>query len=213
MGPAGRAAAAVILLAAPTAANAGEPLRSWVDANGVLHVVDRHADREVPGARIYTDADGAGFGGEPPLVIEVHGLPEAEVARGRFDGLFREAAAAYALPFAFLKAVARVESNFDPDAVSRADAKGLMQLIDSTAARMEVSDPFDPRQSVFGGARYLRILIDAFDGDMVKAVAAYNAGPDRVRRAGGVPPIRETQRYVRRVFEMYRRYRLAEEGR
>jgi soluble lytic murein transglycosylase-like protein len=87
-----------------------------------------------------------------------------------------------------------------------------MQLIDPTARRMKVEDPFDPRQNIFGGARYLRLLANQFDGDLVRTTAAYNAGPERVRRAGGIPNIRETRRYVRRVLEMYRHYRLQESG-
>ena len=82
-----------------------------------------------------------------------------------------------------------------------------MQLIDSTAAQMRVDDPFDPKQSIFGGARYLRILANQFDGNMALTAAAYNAGPRRVQRLGRIPNIRETQRYVRRVLQMYRHYR------
>lgn len=203
---------ALVLLGGALEAKAATPMRSWVDEHGVLHVVNAKAERPISGSRVFEDVGGDGFGGQAALRIELEGVPPPtpRVSPDRFDHLFREAGEHYRLPSAFLKAVARVESNFDPAAVSHASAKGLMQLIDSTAARMNVADPFDPRQSVFGGARYLRLLINAFDGDLVRAVAAYNAGPDRVRKAGGVPQIRETQRYVRRVLEMYRRYRLAE---
>jgi soluble lytic murein transglycosylase-like protein len=83
----------------------------------------------------------------------------------------------------------------------------LMQLIDGTAAQMNVADPFDPRQNIFGGARYLRILANEFGGNMALTAAAYNAGPERVKRIGRVPEIRETQRYVRRVLQMYRHYK------
>jgi soluble lytic murein transglycosylase-like protein len=121
----------------------------------------------------------------------------------RYDAYLREAAALYQLPEAFLRAVMKVESDFVFDVVSHAGAMGLMQLMPRTAASMGVRDPFDPRQNVLGGARYLRILANLFDGDLVLTVAAYNAGEGAVMRHGGVPPYAETQRYVRRVLGHY----------
>ncbi len=121
----------------------------------------------------------------------------------RWDAYIREAAALYQLPEAFLRAVMKVESDFVPDVVSHAGAMGLMQLMPRTAASMGVRDPFDPRQNVLGGARYLRILANLFQGDLVLTVAAYNAGEGAVMRHRGVPPYAETQRYVRRVLGHY----------
>lgn len=121
----------------------------------------------------------------------------------RYDGYIREAAALYQLPEAFLRAVMKVESDFVFDVVSHAGAQGLMQLMPRTAAAMGVRDPFDPRQNVLGGARYLRILANLFGGDLVLTVAAYNAGEGAVMRHRGVPPYAETQRYVRRVLGHY----------
>lgn len=191
---------------------AASELYSYVDEDGVLHLTNVARDAQGRGWRIYEGPDTDGFGGKPPVVLELDGRDQVVYAVDvdRYDPLFREAAEHYRLPFALLKAVAKVESNFDPRAVSRANAKGLMQLIDATARQMRVTDPFDPRQSIFGGARYLRLLANAFDGDLVRTTAAYNAGPERVEQAGGVPNIRETRRYVRRVLDMYRHYRLRE---
>ena len=161
----------------------------------------------------YQGEDAEGFGGEKPIEVR---YPSGQrrvlykVNVTRYDATLRAAAVHYKLPFAFLKAVAKVESNFNPRAVSHARAKGLMQLIDDTAKRMGVQDPFDPEQNIFGGARYLRILANKFNGNMALTAAAYNAGPHRVVRKGGIPNIRETQRYVRRVLQMYRHYRRAE---
>jgi hypothetical protein len=100
-----------------------------------------------------------------------------------------------------IKAVALVESNLDPGAVSPKGALGLMQLMPDTAKSLGVEDPLDPEQSLAGGARYLRSLLDRFDGDLNLALAAYNAGPGTVRRHGGVPGYPETRSYVRRVRE------------
>jgi len=125
----------------------------------------------------------------------------------RYDNWIREAAALYQIPEALIRAVIRVESDFDPRAVSPANARGLMQMIPETAERMLVSDVFDPRQNIFGGVRYLRVLANTFNGDLALTVAAYNAGEGAVMRYGGIPPYPETQDYVVRVVGYYQQYR------
>lgn len=126
---------------------------------------------------------------------------------GRYDGLIGEAARLYQLPEPFIRAVMRVESDFNPTVVSRAGAMGLMQLMPKTARSMGVFDPFDARQNILGGARYLRILANRFKGDLVLTVAAYNAGEGAVQKYNGIPPYKETQRYVRRVLKHFYAYR------
>jgi soluble lytic murein transglycosylase-like protein len=130
--------------------------------------------------------------------------------RGRYDDVIREAATLYHLPEAYIRAVMQTESNFDPRAVSPAGAIGLMQLMPFTAERMMVTDIFEPRQNIMGGARYLRVLANTFNGDIHLTTAAYNAGEGAVIRYGGIPPYAETQAYVVRVLEAYDRYRAAE---
>ena len=125
----------------------------------------------------------------------------------RYDAFIREAAVLYQLPEPFIRAVMRVESDYNPNVVSHAGAIGLMQLMPRTAASMGVRDPFDPRQNILGGARYLRILANLFGGDLILTVAAYNAGEGAVMRYRGIPPYAETQRYVRRVLGHYYNYR------
>ena len=99
-----------------------------------------------------------------------------------------------------VSAVIKAESNGDPKAVSTAGAKGLMQLIDSTASDMGVRNVFDPRENIEGGVKYLRKMINRF-GDIKKALAAYNAGPEAVKRYEGIPPYRETKNYVEKVLK------------
>lgn len=118
----------------------------------------------------------------------------------------REASTVYEIPEALIWAVIRVESNFAPLAVSCDRALGLMQLLGTTAAEMGVTRPFDPRQNVLGGTRYLRMLADRWKGDMVLTIASYNAGPGAVARYGRVPPFAETQRYVKRVLTFFYSY-------
>jgi soluble lytic murein transglycosylase-like protein len=102
-----------------------------------------------------------------------------------------------------VQAIITVESNFDPYAVSRAGAQGLMQLMPDTAARYQVEDPFDPQANIEGGVRYLRDLFRMFPSDLRHVLAAYNAGEGTVQQYGGIPPYPETQRYVERVLTLY----------
>jgi soluble lytic murein transglycosylase-like protein len=194
------------------ARSAQAELYSWVDQDGTIHLTNIAG--KVPASYKALDAEESeGFGGQKPLVTVMPGGEERvfyPVDVKHYDELIREAAEHYRLPFAFIKAVCKVESNFNPRAVSHADAKGIMQLIDATASDMSVNDVFDARQNIFGGARYLRILANMFDGNMALTAAAYNAGPDRVMKKGGIPNISETQKYVRRVLTMYRHYRRTE---
>ena len=116
------------------------------------------------------------------------------------DSFFDAAGQKYNLSPDLLKAVAKVESTFRPHIVSKSGAMGIMQLMPGTARYLDVSDPFDPEQSIMGGARYLRENLDRFDGDIELALAAYNAGWPAVKKHGGIPPFRETQAYVPKVL-------------
>jgi len=120
-----------------------------------------------------------------------------------FDSIFEAAGHRYNVSSNLLRAVAQVESNFRPNVTSRAGAQGIMQLMPDTARHLGVTDPFDPEQNIMGGARYLRELLDRFDGDVSLALAGYNAGWPTVMRYGGIPPFAETQAYVPRVLALY----------
>ncbi|HET9343298.1 MAG TPA: lytic transglycosylase domain-containing protein [Candidatus Eremiobacteraceae bacterium] len=122
----------------------------------------------------------------------------------RFAGIIDASARRNRLDPALLDAVIRQESGFRADVVSGAGAVGLMQLMPGTARELGVSDPFDPAQNVEGGAKYLRSLLDRYDGRLDLALAAYNAGPGAVDHFGGVPPYRETQEYVSSIMAGYR---------
>lgn len=122
----------------------------------------------------------------------------------RFVPIIREASEAYRIDPALIATVVYKESRFDPNAVSSRGAQGLMQLMPRTAKYLGVSDPFDPRQNILGGTRYLREMLDEFDGDVDVALAAYNAGPQAVKRAGLVPPTAEADEYVRFIRAFYR---------
>lgn len=119
-----------------------------------------------------------------------------------------KAARLYNIPAELIRAVIAVESAGNAAALSHKGAVGLMQLMPSTAGRMYVQDPVDPRQNIQGGTRYLRTLANQYDGDLVLVLAAYNAGPEAVRKFHGVPPFTETRDYVRKVVAKFNQYKL-----
>jgi hypothetical protein len=161
---------------------------------------DVHLVRQADGsALIFNDAIGSGWrvnGGVPSDAY----LADRRAAPSPYDALIEAAAKAEGLDATLVKSVMLVESNFNPKAVSRKGARGLMQLMPETARRFGVTDRFDAAQSIRGGVRYLATLLGLFKGDVALALAGYNAGENAVARHAGVPPYAETQEYVRRVL-------------
>ena len=125
----------------------------------------------------------------------------------KYEPLIHYAAQRYGVDYALVKAVIKAESNFNHRAVSRVGARGLMQLMPSTADLLQVQDSFRPEENIDGGVRYLRYLLDVYRGDLRLALAAYNAGERAVYRYRGIPPYKETRTYVKRVLEYYEQYR------
>ncbi len=119
------------------------------------------------------------------------------------DQIFEAASRKYNVPVNLLKAVAKAESNFNPQARSAAGAQGIMQLMPATARSLGVTNPFDAEQNIMGGAKYLSQMLRKFGGNTQLALAAYNAGPGNVAKYGGIPPFKETHKYVSRVMGYY----------
>lgn len=163
----------------------------------------------VPGEAVVpclqTDMDVLALGSDDALV----GLSATDFVarlspnRRQIAQLVQKLAPAFGVDPRLALAIAQVESNFNPEAISPRNAMGVMQLIPATAARFSVRDPMDPEQNMRGGLAYLRWLLAAFDGDVIRVAAAYNAGEGAVLRHGGVPPFPETREYVRRVVALY----------
>ena len=123
-----------------------------------------------------------------------------------YEGIITQATRRFNVDPSLVKAVIKAESNFDQRAVSRKGAQGLMQLMPPTADAMEVSNPFNPEENIFGGTRYLSLLLKRFRQDKTLAIAAYNAGPEAVETHGGVPPFPETESFVAKVLDFHKQY-------
>jgi hypothetical protein len=176
------------------------------DKNGVLHITNTR--RSKGDWKLWKSFEGSGTGkGEPGSVghRRTRVTLTSERAR-RYDTYIRDAARRYQLPEAFVRAVIHTESRYNPNAVSRAGAMGLMQLMPKTAKFLGVTQPFDPRQNIYGGCKLLRLLANRFNGDMVLVAAGYNAGAGNVQKYGGVPPFVETRSYVKSVLRRYYAY-------
>lgn len=179
--------------AAPVGAEGG--LYTFTDIQGTVHFTDRPPDGRYRAIALSP-------GG---LTVRPAG-PRRASAVNKFDGLIARVAEEQGVDPALVKAVMAAESNFESDAVSRAGAQGLMQLMPATAAELGVRAPFEPTQNVRGGVQYLKSLLERYDA-LEPALAAYNAGPETVDRHQGVPPYPETRAYVARVLRYYSRYR------
>src|SRR5688572_31388425 len=181
----------VLALAMLWPLSAEAQIYAWRDAHGTLVLSDRQLDT-------------------PTAVYEVEGAPEIRATRavdegartrsGAYEPLIQEHALRYSLRPELVRAVIQVESGFNPRALSPKGAMGLMQLMPATARDLGVLNAYDPDDNIRGGTRYLRLLLDKYDGDERLALAAYNAGPGAVDKYGRqVPPYRETVNYVQKV--------------
>jgi soluble lytic murein transglycosylase-like protein len=200
-----RLAAAFVALAAVASLPgiASADIFAFTDEEGVVHYSNKPTD---PRARVVAKTaphkrhPQASFVAVPPSDTSVERFT-------RYDEWIRQAAILYQIPPELIRAVIKIESNYDARAVSHTGAQGLMQLMPETAMRMQVRDAFDPRENIFGGTRYLRVLANMFNGDLSLTIAGYNAGEAAVVRYAGIPPYEETQDYVVKVTGFYRAYR------
>ena len=159
----------------------------YVDNSGVLHFTNTPTSSK--NYRVYLK--------ERPKKILASNLTDL------YDHVISEASKRHGVSFSLLKALIKTESNFNPQAISSAGARGLMQLMPENIKSLKIKNPFDPRENIMGGARYLKQLIDRFGGKLPLALAAYNAGPGIVEQYQRIPPFRETENFVQQVMKYY----------
>jgi soluble lytic murein transglycosylase-like protein len=172
----------------------------YEDENGVIHFSNCPRD---PKFKLYIRESNDDVGVEPGEAAPSFSLIDSK----NFDYFISEFAKKYEIEFALIKAMIRAESGFNPNAISRKGAKGLMQLMPATALRMNVSNVFNPKENIEGGVRYFKYLLSLFNNDLRLSLAAYNAGENVVAQLGTIPPYRETVDYVRKVLNFYQSYR------
>jgi len=157
------------------------------DENGVLHFTNINSDKRY---RLYIRT----YNEKPAVFIK------------KYDSIIRQASERFGVKPSLIKAIINAESGFDHSATSDKGAQGLMQLMPKTANDMEVEDPYKPEENIFGGVRYLSNLLGRYNNNMKLALAAYNAGPENVEAYNGVPPFPETETFIKRVLDYYRKY-------
>jgi soluble lytic murein transglycosylase-like protein len=170
----------------------------YVDERGVIHFTNCPRD---PKFKLYIRESKEDVGDEN------HSSLSYIKNTNQYDSLISEFSKKYQVDFALIKAMIRAESAFNPFAVSRKGAKGLMQLMPETASRMNVSNTFNPRENIEGGVRYFKYLLSLFNNDLRLSLAAYNAGENVVGELRSIPPYRETVDYVKKVLSYYQSYR------
>jgi len=201
-----RLAAGLVAIVATSTLSGGDvaaDIYVYTDENGVMHFTNTRR----PGGKLYVKSQARSRNKRRPGVTPVPPSDRTMERFVRYNDTIREAATLYQIPVELVRAVIKVESDYDPRAVSHAGAQGLMQLMPETALRMQIRDSFDPRMNIFAGVRYLRVLANTFNGDLELTIAGYNAGEGAVMRHGGIPPYDETQNYVLKVLQYYHRYR------
>ena len=171
----------------------------YEDERGVIHFTNCPRDSQF---KLYIRESKDDVGGEENRVST-----QSVRDQTQFDSLIQESSRKHNVDFALVKAIIKAESGFNPLAVSRKGAKGLMQLMPETAQRMNVADIFNPGENIDGGVRYFRHLLSLFDNDLRLSLAAYNAGENVVSEFRTIPPYRETIDYVRKVLNYYQSYR------
>ena len=174
----------IISIAASFPVNAD--IYMFIDSEGILHFTNMPSS---PKYKIF--------------VKEYPAKPKKIFTTNKYDDLIKKASKKHGLSFSLIKAIIKAESDFDPNAVSKAGAMGLMQIMPKNITAFNINNPFNPSENIMGGAGYFKKMLKCFDGDIHLALAAYNAGPSTVIRYRNIPPFEETENFIDRVMKYY----------
>jgi soluble lytic murein transglycosylase-like protein len=170
--------------------NSFSDIYKYIDSNGIVHFTNTPTSTDY---KLY--------------IKEKTQIIQQRISTKKYDDIIKKAQKRYGVEFSLIKAVIQVESGFDPKAVSKRGAKGLMQIMPDNYKNLFVKDPFNPSQNIMGGTLYLQRLLKRYKNKLPLALAAYNAGPQAVDKYKRIPPFKETQNFVRKVMETYSRYK------
>jgi soluble lytic murein transglycosylase-like protein len=179
----------ILLLTVEGGRQAAADIFMYIDSEGVLHFTNRP-----------TSSKYEVFLKQRPR------KPKPQLDSSAFDNLIQDASRRYGVSFSLIKAIIRAESGFNPKAVSHKGAKGLMQIMPQNFKLLNIRDPFNPKENIMAGVRYMALMLDRFQGKVPLALAAYNAGPNKVEAYQDIPPIQETEEYVKKVMTYYYAY-------
>ena len=175
------------------ASSGGADIYMYIDANGVMH---------------FTNAPTASDREYKVFIRERQSRSKPFYSTDKYDDIITDASDQYGVDSRLVKAIIKAESDFNPRAVSRKGAMGLMQIMPENFQHLQIENPFDPRENIMGGTRYFKYLYDRFEGQLALSLAAYNAGPTTVDNYNkSIPPYRETEQYIERVLKYYYNYK------
>lgn len=189
----------LFIVASAFASSSYADIYRFEDSEGVLHFTDNPTDKRFKIFMRDVKKD---------KLLRTKLKFASSVNPSEYNEIIKTYSTKYSVDQSLIKAVIHAESGYDTNAVSPKGASGLMQLMPSTAKSLKVNDSFNPKQNVEGGVKYLRFLLDTFNGDVSLALAAYNAGLKKVAKYGGIPPYKETQAYVNKVLSYMKSYQV-----
>jgi hypothetical protein len=194
----------VLIFLAGTCAVAHADIYQFVDENGVVHFTNVPAGRIKKNTKVYSETRRHSPSPTPHQTYsQSKSNQRSDEIPASYLNIINSACERYGVDPSLVHAVVKVESDFNPFAISRKGATGLMQLMPQTASIMKVSNTFSPHENVEGGVKYLRYLLDRYEGNLSLALAAYNSGETAVKKWGTIPPYKETQDYVKKIMQIY----------